>query len=246
MILEIDYGNTRIKWRLLNACTLACSARGVATNVLELVEQLNNFKQEAIQYCRICSVHKACDNDVLTDTLLRVFKIKPVYAVSSKKLAGVVNGYKDAAKLGVDRWLALVAGYGQLKTSCLVFDFGTAITVDYVNAQGVHFGGCIAPGMQILQKSLNSSAQQLAGFNVGFAEQSVIWGKDTQSAIKSGITTMVEGFTREHLRLAAAEWGCDFKIIYTGGDGQSVTSLTANGLFDQDLVFKGLAIACPF
>ena len=246
MILEIDYGNTRIKWRLLNSYTMQVIARGVAHYAQELVVQVRHFMQEPIRYCRICSVHRACDNDVLTDTLLRDFKIKPVYAASSKELAGVVNGYIEATKLGADRWLAVVAAYSEIKTACLVFDFGTAITVDYVNAQGIHLGGCIAPGMQIIKKSLTSSAQQLAGLNVGFSETSAIWGTDTQSAIMSGISTMIEGFTQEHLRAAFTEWGSEFKVIYTGGDGQSVACLAANALFDEDLVFKGLAIACPF
>lgn len=246
MILEIDYGNTRVKWRLLNCYTKEIIARGATSNAQELVLQVRHFIQGPIRYCRVCSVRTAYDNGALTDTLLRDFTIAPVYAVSSQLLAGVVNGYMEATKLGVDRWLAVVAAYSEVKTACLVFDFGTAITVDYVNAQGVHLGGCIAPGLQMIKKSLNSGAQQLAGFNEELRGKSAQWGIDTQSAINNGIATMIEGFTQEHLKAAATEWGSQFKTIYTGGDGQSVDCLTANALFDEDLVFKGLSIACPF
>ena len=45
---------------------------------------------------------------------------------------------------------------------------------------------------------------------------------------------------------AVKEWGSDFQVVCTGGDGRFVSSAAGNALFDEDLVFKGLAIACPF
>ncbi len=121
MILEIDYGNTRLKWRLVDLLTMEIVARGATSDAQELVREVGRYIQVPIRYCRVCSVRKVFDNSVLSDLLLRSLKIMPVYAVSLPELAGVTNGYTDAAKLGVDRWLALVAAYSAAQTACLVF-----------------------------------------------------------------------------------------------------------------------------
>lgn len=246
MILEIDYGNTRLKWRLLDSHEMAMIARGASCSVQKLVNDVNLYTKQPIRFCRVCSVRKAFDNNVLTEFLLRCFNVQAVYAVSDLKLAGVTNGYADAAKLGVDRWLALVAAYKIVQRSCLVFDFGTAITVDYVSAEGLHLGGCIAPGMQMIKAAFNSCTQQLAGVELDVSSSSSVRGNNTQSAISTGVATMFKGFVQEHVAQAAREWEADFQVVCTGGDGGFVSAVTKSALFDEDLVFKGLAIACPF
>lgn len=246
MILEIDYGNTRLKWRLVDLLTMEIVARGATSDAQELVREVGRYTQKPIRYCRVCSVRKTFDNSVLSDVLLRSLKVKPVYALSLPGLAGVTNGYTDAIKLGVDRWLALVAAYSAAQTACLVFDCGTAITVDYVSTKGFHLGGCIAPGVQMMKTALNSSAQQLAGFELDESASGFVRGSNTRSAISCGVATMFKGFVQEHVTQAVKEWGSDFQVVCTGGDGRFVSSAAGNALFDEDLVFKGLAIACPF
>lgn len=146
MILEIDYGNTRLKWRLLKSNTSEAIARGVVNQLQELVPALQAVGYVNLDFCRVCSVRSSDDNTDLTSLISKTYGVAVEYAKSTKSLSGVTNGYLEAEKLGVDRWLAVVAAYVRMQAACVVIDSGTAITVDYISAGGAHLGGCIAPG----------------------------------------------------------------------------------------------------
>ncbi|MDY0251253.1 MAG: type III pantothenate kinase [Pseudomonas sp.] len=246
MILEIDYGNTRLKWRLLNCTNMDCIARGAVINPEELLQAIGKHAQTPVRFCRVCSVRTAVDNNRLSELIKRWFEIEPVYAVATEQLAGVVNGYSNAAKLGVDRWLVIVAAYAFTNNACVVFDFGTALTVDYVNDEGVHLGGCIAPGQRMMRAALSADAQQLADIPVVFTSTQLVCGENTQSAISCGVSAMMRGFVKDQLFSAERLLGSGFDIFCTGGDGSVVNVASNIAVLDNDLVFKGLAIACPF
>ena len=172
MILEIDYGNTRLKWRLLDSHEMAMIARGASCSVQKLVNDVNLYTKQPIRFCRVCSVRKAFDNNVLTEFLMRYFNVQAVYAVSDLKLAGVTNGYADAAKLGVDRWLAILAARAQTESAFIAVDCGSAITVDLVTSQGEHLGGYIAPGLRLMREALESKTASIKLGQIGYAENS--------------------------------------------------------------------------
>lgn len=246
MILEIDYGNTRLKWRLLDVLSMDCMARGAVTDPEELLLDMREHLRASPVFCRICSVRTAADNSRLACLIYRWFNLESVYAVATQQLAGVVNGYKETAKLGVDRWLAIVAAYVSSRSACVVFDCGTAITVDYIDNKGAHLGGCIAPGQRLMTAALIANAQQLANMDVLVAGVPLACGVSTQSAISCGVSAMVKGFIKEQLLSAEQLLGSEFIVFCTGGDGVLVSAETDTAMLDDDLVFKGLAIACPF
>lgn len=76
----------------------------------------------------------------LRAALVEQFGLLVVSAEPAKELAGVRNGYDDFQRLGLDRWLALLGGYHLAKGACVVIDFGTAVTADFVAADGAHLG----------------------------------------------------------------------------------------------------------
>ena len=246
MILEIDYGNTRLKWRLLNCLSMDCIARGAVNNPEELPQAMSQYIQTPLQYCRVSSVRTAFDNHRLSSLVSQWFKLDVVYAIATEQLAGVVNGYEIAAKLGVDRWLAIVAAYTIAKKACVVFDCGTALTVDYVDGRGVHLGGCIAPGVRMMMVALSANAQQLTDIVGVCADTHLICGDNTQLAISCGVTAMIKGFIREQLACAERLLDSGFSQFCTGGDSVLVSAESDLVILDEDLVFKGLAIACPF
>lgn len=245
MILEIDYGNTRLKWRVLASNTTDCIAYGAVTSIVELVPALQEYIKDSLKFCRVCSVRSPLDNNRLSELVRQYFQLEPIYAVATQQLAGVVNGYIDASKLGVDRWLAIVAAYTDAKKACVVFDCGTALTVDYINAEGVHLGGCIAPGLQMMTTALSANAQQLVGMTAVYTVKQSACGRNTQTAISSGVSAMIKGFIKEQLLYAASVLDVDFQVVCTGGDRLFAFS-AEDAVLDRVLVFKGLAIACPF
>lgn len=246
MILEIDYGNTRLKWRLLSAGSLVPVATGVALDLQGLCVALKNLECAAVVYCRACSVRTAEENARLASLIKCLCGIAIDYARSQKQLAGVTNGYLEAGRLGIDRWLAIVAAYTQVQGACVVIDCGTAITVDYIRDDGVHLGGCIAPGMGLMKAMLGNGTQLVGSIQGETIEQAVMLGDNTHAAVTFGIRSMLNGFVKEQWLSAQSVLGASFAVLCTGGDSRIVYSIIADAVVEDDLVFAGLAIACPY
>lgn len=245
MILEVDYGNTRLKWRVLNQESLQCIARGSALDLQELSVALQRSGCTALSYARICSVRSKSENAQLSSFIKETYKITAIYAQSEAQLSGVLNGYLEPARLGVDRWLAVVAAYTLVKGACVVIDCGTAITVDYVRADGVHLGGCIAPGLKLMSKMLQGGTKIPVDFARIAHEASDCVGRTTEQAIELGIASMLTGFVAQQLCGAEKELGSDFVVVASGGDCDLVSGVVVDAVVQKDIVFTGLAIACP-
>src|SRR5690606_18655412 len=108
MILELDCGNTLIKWRLLDRGGRVRDG-DMAPDLVELQRLLGGQERE-IHGCRLVSVRSADETQVIVDQLTSWLKRHPMLARPGLQLAGARNGYTDATRLGMDRWLALVAG----------------------------------------------------------------------------------------------------------------------------------------
>src|SRR5690606_18274094 len=112
------------------------------------------------------------------------FGIVPVRLRTAAETCGVRCAYADPARLGVDRWLAVVAAYRDPGGPAVVFDCGTAITVDAVTTAGEHLGGLIIPGIQLMRRALYGST---AGISDEGDEGDVgLLARDTRSAVCGG------------------------------------------------------------
>lgn len=247
MILEVDFGNTRLKWRLLDPVRLLVESSGIVSSVSEFSAELGRQTLSNVSFARACSVRGNDENQQLATLINSEFGVELHLAQSQAELAGVRNGYLEPAKLGVDRWLAILGAYAQVKGACLVIDCGTAITADYIEADGVHLGGCIAPGIKLMNKALLGSTNIPADL-VGLVKQEdrVSVGRTTEQAIASGIRAMVLGFIAEQARLAKQKIGLELSVVASGGDSELVREVVPEVVIDKDLVFAGLAIACPY
>src|SRR5690606_23962856 len=159
MILEADLGNSRIKWRLRDAEQLLASSvtEDLASFLLQSTKQVLPQNLPLARFCCV-SVRSQSANEELAGECEARRGVSPGFARAEALLAGVVNGYESPLDLGADRWLAVVAAYSRLAKSCVVVDAGSAITVDLVSDQGRHLGGYIAPGLQLMRRSLGMTA----------------------------------------------------------------------------------------
>ncbi len=118
-------------------------------------------------------------------------------------------------EVGADRLVNAVAAYERYHSTCVVVDFGTAITYDAVSAAGEYLGGIITPGAEISLDALYERAAKLP--KVEMAEPRALIGKSTVDAVRSGIAfgfaSQVEGIVRR-LR---DELGDQTAVIATGG-----------------------------
>lgn len=243
MILELDCGNSAIKWRLIDGASLIVR-RGRAVDLENLIAQIADVT-EAVSRCRLVSVRGLEQTRLIVDGI-RALAISPEVVTPAATLRGVVNGYDDHSRLGLDRWLALVAAFNRCRAACLVIDIGTAVTVDYVDASGRHLGGYIAPGLPMLRQLI---VQYAASVSLPRREREVLQSdftpaRSTSSAVESGCYLMLRAFLNERLSQADSELAASYQVFVTGGDA-TIMNGHPDVIIAEDLVLEGLALALP-
>jgi len=118
-------------------------------------------------------------------------------------------------EVGADRLVNAVAAYDRYESTCVVVDFGTAITYDAVSAAGEYLGGIITPGAEISLDALYERAAKLP--KVEMAEPRSLIGKSTVDAIRSGIAFGFAGQVEGIVRRLRGELGADTTVVATGG-----------------------------
>jgi len=246
MILELDCGNSFVKWRVIGEAHCPPVAEGVATHVDDLAQELSDRNVGKISRCRLVSVRSDDETAAIVSALSALLKVEVAKACSTHGVGGVVNGYRDPQRLGLDRCLAVVAAYNLCKGACLVIDLGTAITVDLVACDGKHLGGYIAPGIALLRGQLLAHTRRV---RYDFAETALALGdlspgRSTAQAVERGCLLMARSYVSSQISLAHNPLGDEFAIYVTGGDAALVADFPSVNCV-PDLVFRGLAIACP-
>ena len=246
MILEIDAGNSRIKWRIVDEKQLDVVA-GVNSYLEEeglakFISDLDRLMPEVTRI-KISSVRSDKFNKELSDLFFDNWQLNPAFANVGKYCGGVTSSYTEVSTMGVDRWLAMLAAYKRSASSCCILDCGSAITFDWIDAEGLHQGGYIVPGFHLLQESL---AQKTPILDINIeAWSSLVAGCNSQEAISNGILTMVTGFAEFCYKQVGTE-GNQVSWFLTGGDAELISEhLSWSHQMEKDLVLDGLAIALP-
>lgn len=244
MILELDCGNSFIKWRLLCGAQNV-AAQGVSGGVEEILAGLEASSVQ-VSRCRLVSVRSELETEEIATSLFNALGIEVIQARSTERLAGVTNAYPDSSRLGQDRWLAIVGAYSLCHSACVIVDVGTAVTVDIVESSGRHLGGYIAPGMSLLRGQLLSHTRRIRyqAEEQSLATKDLGPGTTTAEAVERGCMLMLRGYVAGQLARAKDCIGENYVTYVTGGDAVLVADLP-NVLIVPDLVFEGLAIACP-
>ncbi|MBC3366317.1 pantothenate kinase [Pseudomonas sp. SWRI154] len=247
MILELDCGNSFIKWRVLRSDGVTPVEGGVVSSDDDLLASLSDAEKFQLEKCRLVSVRTPDETDSLVASLVDAFGVSVARAVPARDMAGVKNGYEEYERLGLDRWLALLGGFHLASGACLVLDFGTAVTADFVAADGEHLGGFICPGMPLMRNQLRTHTRRIRYDDTAAerAHESLAPGRATVEAVERGCMLMLRGFVLTQLELAKQYWGKDFEVFLTGGDAELVSGVVPEAKVAPDLVFVGLAMACP-
>ena len=242
MILEIDAGNTRIKWRLLNAADGAQFAVGVCANEEEFFAALAKINRPAM--VRLSSVRGPESTQTIGDWVQQLWGLGVTVARVTRCCAGVTNHYEDMNRLGVDRWLAMLAAFRRANGACVIVDAGTALTVDAVAATGSHLGGYILPGRQLMAKVLQENTR--IRLNDEALSPATDLGHGTEAAVRNGIIASEVALVEKVVRDCRSQLG-DFVLYLAGGDAPVLAELLAE--FEpqivSDLVLEGLSLACP-
>lgn len=149
------------------------------------------------------------------------------------------NAYLTPATLGRDR-LAAAVGAAALYPgrNVLIADFGTALTVDLVTADGTFRGGCISPGVQSRFRALHDYTARLPLCSPD--DEEGLQGLSTEAAVRLGVMNSVT-FEIEGYIARMSEKIDDLCVIFTGGDAKYFAKRIKNTIFaNRNLVFCGL------
>lgn len=179
-------------------------------------------------------------NEAVDESCRRFFGHSPVHVGPGVK-TGMPILYDDPKGVGADRIVNAVAAYERTHGSCIVVDFGTATTFDYVTAKGEYAGGVIVPGVGISLEALASRTAKLP--RVELVRPPKVVGRNTVHAIQSGVingyTSLVDGLC-ERIR---AENDPSARVLATGGLAPLIAPIsTTIESVDEFLTLDGLRL----
>lgn len=145
-------------------------------------------------------------------------------------------------KVGTDRVVSAAAAYDVVKDAVVVADFGTAVTIDVVNAKGVFLGGVICPGFEPAAKSLKNDTANLPKIKV--TKPVNPYGRNTREAITCGLYYSAIGTLEEVVRRYAEKLGRWPQTVITGGAAKVIKDdCEFVDSFVPNLVVKGIVLA---
>jgi type III pantothenate kinase len=228
--LELDVGNTRIKWRLVDDGLIVKCGTDIKLDVCFGENEPEWVAR--IEDVWVSSVHQ--DQNSWIESYFSTVQ----YAVTRAFQCGLVNSYTDFSRMGVDRWLAMLAAREINKVgSHIVIDCGTAITLDVIDRHGQHMGGYICPGLTMMKAALLGGTNKvMAGMEWNVGRE---LGVDTQACVDHGIQDMVLSWLEQHIKSVP-----DAVVSISGGDGKKLSELLGmKNNYYPDLVLDGLNIS---
>ncbi|MHA6288678.1 type III pantothenate kinase [Maricaulis sp. CAU 1757] len=247
MLLAIDCGNTNTlfaihdgsdwvaQWRSGTDSTRTADEHAVW---LSQLMALNGFSFSDIEACVISTVvPQALFN--LRNLSRRYCNAEPVIVGEPGVKLGIEVRLDRPQDAGADRLVNALGARAKYDGALIIIDSGTATTFDVIAADGAFEGGIIAPGINLSMQALHLAAAKLP--RVAIAKPARVMGKDTVSAMQSGVfwgyIDLIDGLV-ERLR---REYAQPMTVIATGG----VVSLFQGASqtiehYDPDLTIRGL------
>lgn len=238
-MLWLDVGNTRFKWQLdTGKRTLAGAAvHGGGETLAEAPIWRELSAGTPVWVACVASpilregISRLCGQAGCTELH---------WAASVAELGGLRNSYAEPARLGVDRWLAMLAAWQQHAGPAIIIDAGSAITVDWLDASGQHRGGHIVPGLGLLEQALRHGTAGVRA--AALRAQGVGPGTSTDAAVHHGVLAMAAGYLRYVLAEAWPE-SESARLLLSGGDGPLLEPfLPRPAEWRADLVLDGLRL----
>jgi len=244
-IVAVSVGNTRTRFGVFEGATAVSTRMEPNSDPEALLEAVAAAARE-IESAPGGAVVVASVNAPVSEPLIERLSQRvgaPVLRIGADVPAPIAHTLGPRHTTGQDRLLNALAAYQQARQACVVIDAGTAITIDFVDGEGVFHGGAIAPGANMMLRALHEGAAQLPAVEF-LRPDAETFGKTTREAMLNGVFYGARGMVRMLAERYAERYGAYPRIIATGGD--------AEALFEEDdfveridpnLVLEGVALA---
>ncbi|TNC85095.1 MAG: hypothetical protein CSH49_18330 [Alcanivorax sp.] len=235
-VLYLDFGNSRFKWRLSDGGITAQSYEGFDAWLHSLS---GHGDLTAVVFASVLTERR---QEGITEQLKSALSLPLQRCVVTSSALGVQCAYRDLDRLGIDRWLAVVAAWAKYGEACAVVDAGTAATLDFVDVAGHHLGGYIVSGLTLALQGLLAGTDNIRPDPAGFESAALVPGVNTAEAIYHGalysLVALIESSYQNLLKSFPQA-----KLILAGGDAALVGShLYSQHELVEDLVFEGMQL----
>lgn len=229
-----DLGNTRLKWMPLCDAGYPGEAEAHAHSGDPAALDAAALPSGAVAY--LASVAPPALTMALLGRLAARFA--RIHVTRTLARCGDLRiAYADPARLGVDRFLAMLAARGRVRAPVLVVAVGTALTLDLVDAEGRHHGGRIAPSPALMREVLHDRAAHLPREGGAYAE----FAADTGDALASGCEGAALALVERSLQQAQALLGVRPRLLLHGGGAAALAARLPGAEELPALVLEGLA-----
>jgi type III pantothenate kinase len=252
MLLCIDVGNTETKLGFYGVPTNGLGLELVGTWRVTTVRRRTsdeygvlfgalfheaNIPLGAVRSIAISSVVPQIDR-FLREGCQRYFNTVPLALRAADQRVMEVRTDRPA-ELGSDMLAAAIGARARYGTPLVVVGYGTATTFAAVSRDGAFLGTAIAPGIQISMDALVGRTAKLP--QVAFDAPPSPIGRDTTTALQSGVVFGFVGQTEGMIARFKGELGPDTRVIATGGLADVVADHTdVIDAVDPTLTLEGL------
>lgn len=243
MKLLIDLGNSRCKYASVEGQRITVHEAFAITEIDNLSISLKRDLPVKPEATYAISVVNQNINDRVAEIIVNTWGHSPIFLNQQMPVGGLSSDYQ-APQLGIDRLSAIVAAWRRLTRSAIIVDYGTAITIDYIDHQGVHRGGVIVPGYELMRSALSVGTAQLEHF-VNNKDVIDIFALNTKDAISGGCRSAVEATVCQVVQAMRAATDTDTPVLATGGGIGLLASIAPHidGLsVIETLVFEGMLV----
>lgn len=242
--LAIDVGNTRLKWALFEAPSPDAKLLAQGAEFLDNIDKLAEgaWAKLPAPSCMLGCVVASDAVKHRVEDQMEMWDVAPQWVVSSVQEAGLTNGYDHPARLGPDRWVAMIGAWHRMLAMgaarpIVVAMVGTAVTVEAIDAGGKFLGGYILPGHGIMLRSLESGT---AGLHVPTGEVRP-FPTNTSDALTSGGTYAIAGAMERMVQHVRQHCGSEPWCVMAGGAGWKMApSMSVPFELVDSLIFDGL------
>jgi type III pantothenate kinase len=243
-VLLVDIGNTRVKWatlegervgRMKAAAHKGWDGERIARHVLG---------GKRFERVVIVSVAGAHIDRGFAEEVRRRLDLSPEFFRSERRIGGVRTMYSEPWRLGADRLAGAIGAYhlSKHRPVCVV-SVGTTMTLDFVDADGRHRGGAIAPAPVLMVDSLLWGTHGIRRRARGGQGSRGLFARSTRSAIAEGARYAAAAIADRAVFEARALAGRTPLLLLTGGAAPDIARLIrTRHRYVPDLVLQGLAV----